>query len=286
MATQPFLKMHGLGNDFVMMGTRAALSVLSRLKGKIPTEEGKKPTANEIQALSHRNFGLGCDQLIWLAEPKDSTAQIRMEIYNRDGSQAEACGNATRCVAWLLGQEKVVIETPTSLLSCHVISQDEVAVAMGPVLPQDLEGSLSLTLSMNAAPVFVTVGNPHLVLFVEEMSRDKKEVLGQELSQHPAFPEGVNVGFVSQIQGNEFTLHVYERGTGLTYACGSGACAAARAVWFRGLAQGILTVHLPGGDLQLEKLGEKVNMTGPVSLVALGQVEIPEISTSGLQLAV
>ncbi|MDC0344683.1 diaminopimelate epimerase [Alphaproteobacteria bacterium] len=280
-----FIKMHGLGNDFVIMGSADVTSHFQRLNHLSVQAPQKKPSPAQMRLIAHRHQGIGCDQFIWLDTPQNPKAQIHMSIFNPDGSEAEACGNATRCVAWLLTETAPYdcqIETAAGLLEATVHDEEAVTVTMGPITAQPLaeiktiQNSLALTFTQKGESFFVSVGNPHLVLFPHNLPPHTQEEIGHQLSQHPVFPAGVNVSFADIIDQDHLFLRVFERGTGFTLACGSGACAAAVAAMRQGLTGPKTKVTQPGGTLVIERPSQNsshVRMSGPVSSVFQGIAE-------------
>ena len=261
----PFLKMHGVGNDFVVLdGRRKAIPV----------------DAAAARALADRRTGIGCDQLILLEPPHDPTAQVLMRIHNPDGGEAEACGNATRCVADLLRREtgiaEVRVETAAGVLEAEVLSDGRVAVNMGPArtgwreIPlaraMDTE-RVDLTLGPLSTPVCSNIGNPHATFFVDDVEAVDLAALGPVLEHHPFFPQRANIGVAAVRNRGSIRLRVWERGAGITHACGSGACAALVAANRRGLTERHATVALDGGTLHIAwREDGHVLMTGPVAL--------------------
>lgn len=255
-----FLKMHGLGNDFVILDSRVTNLNLS---------------ADRIRQIADRHFGVGCDQLIVL-EPS-TRADVFMRIYNPDASEAGACGNATRCVASLLMDEKksdrIVVETITGLLPCTRAGKD-VTVDMG--MPRLNWNQIPLasemdTLDVNGA-VCVNMGNPHAVMFVEDAEAVDLEREGRAREISAVFPQRANIEFVHVIDRSAVRARVWERGAGVTLACGSGACAVAVAAIRKGLTERTVTVKMDGGDLRLEwrEADGHVYMTGAASLAFKG----------------
>lgn len=264
-----FLKMHGLGNDFVILDGRGALPALS---------------PESIRKISHRNFGVGCDQLI-IMEPS-TKADVFMRIYNPDASESGACGNATRCVASLImketGREAVTIETISGVLPC-TRSGNLVTVNMGqprlewqeiPLAAQADTSNVQLGSEGISNPVCVNMGNPHAVFFVDEAEAVAIERIGPKFERDPIFPKRANIEFVEVLDRTHVRARVWERGAGVTLACGSGACAVAVAGVRRGLTARKVTVTMDGGDLQLEwrEADNCVYMTGPVALVYKGNL--------------
>jgi diaminopimelate epimerase len=261
----PFLKMHGLGNDFVVLdGRRAAIAV----------------DAAAARALADRRTGIGCDQVILLEPPRHPAAQVLMRIRNPDGSEAEACGNATRCVADLLrcetGDASVRIETVAGLLEAEATPDGRVAVDMGPArtgwgeipLAHAMETDrVELTLGPLSAPVCTNIGNPHATFFVDDVEAVDLAALGPVLEHHPLFPQRANIGVAAVRDRRNIRLRVWERGAGITRACGSGACAALVAASRRGLAGRQAAVALDGGILDITwREDGHVIMTGPIAV--------------------
>ncbi|MEO6387987.1 MAG: diaminopimelate epimerase [Croceibacterium sp.] len=252
-----FTKMHGLGNDFVVLDTR------------------EKPlpaiTAAVARAIANRWTGIGCDQLILLENSE--AADFRMRIFNADGGEVEACGNATRAVALLHGAP-AHIETAGGILMVRP-GEGGAAVDMGE--PKFEWEAIPLAYAMDTAslpvgwdeleqPAAVNVGNPHAVFFVDDCDAIDLEYLGPEIERDPLFPERINVNVATVESDSSIRLRVWERGAGLTRACGTGACATAVAAMRRGLVQSEVTVNLPGGALLIE-WGEdgRITMTGPAA---------------------
>ena len=254
----PFIKMHGLGNDFVVLDARTA---------------GVPPMTGALAAaIADRRTGIGCDQLI-LLEPSDR-ANVRMRIFNADGGEVEACGNATRAVGLLLGQP-ASIETLGGMLATDPVAAG-VAVDMGE--PRFAWDAIPLaypldTLTMPVGwemlegPAAVNVGNPHIVFFVADTGAVELERLGPLIEHDPLFPARINVNVATVTPAGEINLRVWERGVGETRACGTGACATAIAAMRRGLVQrGSVTVNLPGGALQIGwGHDNRITMTGPAT---------------------
>jgi diaminopimelate epimerase len=264
MATR-FVKMHGLGNDFVIIDGRAAPVLMP---------------ARRVRALADRKRGIGCDQLI-LLEPADD-ADLFMRIWNPDGSEAEACGNATRCVAAMVGGE-ARIRTRGGLLRAERRG-DGITVDMGiPRFGWD-EVPLSYPMDTRVMPVAwetlsgpsaVSMGNPHVVFFVDDVAGAPLDQLGPEIEADPLFPERVNVNVATVETRARLRLRVWERGAGLTLACGSGACATFAAARRRGLVEPEAVVSQPGGELLLaEGEGGHVLMTGPVETSFIGETDL------------
>jgi len=265
-----FIKMHGLGNDFVIMDGRTAPLGL---------------TPEQIKHISNRHFGVGCDQLI-VMEPS-SRADIFMRIYNPDGGEAGACGNATRCVADILYTEnkslKGVIETISGLLPYTHNGQNPalITVDMGPARLDWAQIPLStpcdtLHLPLDGDPVAVNMGNPHCVFICDNALDRAVDKEGVKIEHHPLFPQKTNVEYVNIKNTDHIRMRVWERGAGITLACGSGACAAAVAVIRRGLTGRTVRVTMDGGDVIIhwQESDGHVFMTGPVAYSFSGVISL------------
>jgi diaminopimelate epimerase len=253
----PFIKMHGLGNDFVVLDAR---------------RDALLPITNDLaRALADRRTGIGCDQLI-LLEPSQN-ADFRMRIFNHDGSEVESCGNATRAVALLHG-EPASIETAGGVLEVRP-AEGGIAVDMG--MPRFGWQEIPLAYAMDTSslplaweeldnPLAVNVGNPHVVFFVDDADAIELDRLGPQIEHDPVFPDRVNVNVAQVIDRKRILLRVWERGAGLTRACGTGACATAVAAMQRGLVDREVAVTLPGGTLTIawDEDG-RIIMTGPAT---------------------
>jgi diaminopimelate epimerase len=265
----PFTKMHGLGNDFVVLDARAQPLALD---------------AAAARAIADRHRGVGCDQILILEPAKEAGAQVFMRIRNADGGEAEACGNGARCVAALLmgesGNDTVTIETLGGSLTATKAGEQRVAVDMGeprlawqeiPLARECDTLHVPLSLEALADPVCTSMGNPHATFFVPDLAAIDLARLGPTLEHDPIFPARANIG-VAQIQGAaRLRLRVWERGDGLTLACGSGACAALVAAARRGLAGRSAEVILDGGALAIEwRADNRVIMTGAVAVTFSG----------------
>jgi diaminopimelate epimerase len=265
MGKVPFLKMHGLGNDFVVLDFR---------RSAIPLGAGA------ARRLADRRTGIGCDQVILLEPPRHPAAQVLMRIRNADGSEAEACGNATRCIADLLHREtrdpRVRIETAAGLLEAEAQPDGSFAVDMGPARTAWHEIPLSraidtdrvdLTLGPLMEPVCTNIGNPHATFFVDDVGAVNLAALGPALEHHPLFPERANIGIAEIADRRSIRLRVWERGVGITRACGTGACAALVAAHRRRLTERRADVELDGGRLDIAwREDGHVVMTGPATL--------------------
>lgn len=264
----PFTKMHGAGNDFVVIDQRAASHEFS---------------PDQVRRLADRRIGIGCDQLITLHPPPPATdADLVMRIRNPDGSEAGACGNATRCVAELLfeqnGRPYQVIRTQAGDLPAERLADGRFRVDMGaPRLAwQDVPLAAAcdtLHLPLPGDPAACSMGNPHATFFVDDPDRIERD--GPRWQRDELFPESINVGYARIVDAGRLRLRVWERGAGLTLACGSGACAAAVNAHRRGLTGRYVAVEMDGGLLEIEwSAAGRVLMTGPVARVFRGEVEV------------
>jgi diaminopimelate epimerase len=271
-----FTKMHGLGNDFMVID---AISQRVRIN------------ADLVRQLSDRNVGVGFDQMLLVEPPSDPDMDFRYRIFNSDGSEVEHCGNGARCFArfvrdkGLVLRDTIKVQTARGRAVLNIVGRDLVEVDMGepeldpvevPTTFTEKSTTYSTQLVSGETVEFgaVSMGNPHAVLVVNSVDNAPVESWGPELESHAVFPNRANIGFMEVISKNEVNLRVYERGAGETQACGTGACAAVVSGRLRGLLDSKVTVHLPGGDLEIEWAGEgdSVNMTGPVSSVYEGQI--------------
>jgi diaminopimelate epimerase len=271
--SRPFLKMNGLGNDFVVVEARS---------------QPFAPSEAEARAIADRASGVGCDQLI-AVEPSPR-ADAFMRIWNADGGEVEQCGNAARCVGWLLleasGRDHASLDTPAGVLEVARAGERRVTIDMGaPRLdwrdiplaePMDTRG-VELQVGPIDNPVLhtpgcVSMGNPHVVFFVPDAETAPVREVGSMIEHHRLFPERTNVEF-AQVKGRDrIRLRVWERGAGVTKACGTGACAAVVAACRRGLTGRRVTVEMDGGDLVVEwrASDSHVLMTGPVAVEFTG----------------
>jgi len=265
MTRVPFRKMHGLGNDFVVLDQR---------------RDPVRIDAAAARALADRHTGIGCDQLLLLEAPRNPRAQVFLRILNPDGGEAEACGNGTRCVATLLaaetGRRDVTIETVAGLLAATLDGFGTATVEMGePRLGwRDIPLAREMdTLHVDLArgplvdPVCTNIGNPHATFFVDDPEAIDLATLGPTLEHDKLFPERANIGVASVRDRRTIRFRVWERGAGITRACGSGACAAMVAAHRRGLVGDRATVLLDGGSLDIDWPGQgPVLMRGPATL--------------------
>jgi diaminopimelate epimerase len=265
-----FRKMNGLGNDFVVVDGRAHALALG---------------ADAVRAIADRKEGIGCDQLI-LLEPS-TKADVFMRIWNADGGEVAACGNAARCVASLVAQEQerpqVSIETEDQVLGAVVADDNSVTIDMGEPrlawdeipLAEPFHDTRRIELQAGPidapvlhSPAVVNVGNPHALFFVDDVEAIDLAHIGPMLEHHPLFPERANISVVQVLSPEHLKIRTWERGAGLTRACGTAACASAVAAIRRELAGSKVRVSLPGGDLVIEwrESDGHVLMTGPYAL--------------------
>jgi len=265
---RPFIKMHGLRNDFIIVDAR-----------RTPF----KPSVDEIQRICDRREGVGGDELLIVEPPSSSDAENNItafvRIINPDGREAEACGNASRCIGWLLMQERrlesVSFRTLGGTLKCQLKGEKSVSVSMGRLrtawheIPLSIEiDTLHLGISAGPLhdPVGMNIGNPHAVFFVNDINNIDLEKYGSELQHHSLFPQETNIGVAQMIDANTMKLSVWERPGALTTACGTGACAAVGAALRRRLTdQRAVRVIMPAGDMEIEiSENDEATMTGPV----------------------
>lgn len=272
-----FSKMHGLGNDFVVID---AISQTVEL------------TAEQIRFIADRHFGVGCDQLLMVEESGQPDVDFRYRIFNADGGEVEQCGNGARCFAkfvqdkGLTNKQEIVVETNTGIITLMVDGNGMVTVNMGVPRTSPAEvpfvaeqESTSYQLAVDGGEVefgAVSMGNPHAVMMVDDIVTAPVEKLGPEMEVHPSFPQRVNVGFMQIEDRSHIQLRVFERGAGETMACGTGACAATVVGIRQGALENTVFVDLPGGQLKIEwqGVGHPVLMTGPATHVFEGLIEI------------
>ncbi len=272
-----FTKMHGFGNDFVVIDA---------------INQDVDLTDEQVRFIADRHFGVGCDQLLLVEASEVADVDFVYRIFNADGGEVEQCGNGARCFAvfvrekGLTQQDHIRVETASGLIELHVQSDGQVTVDMGtPKLnpweipfnadtrldeyPLDVNGQL---LKIGA----VSMGNPHAVTIVENVATAEVNQLGAEIESHPLFPNRVNAGFMQIIDDSHIRLRVYERGAGETLACGTGACAAMVIGRLQGHLADEVQVDLPGGSLQISWQGEgtPVMMTGPATRVFEGTITV------------
>ena len=272
-----FTKMHGLGNDFV---------VIDAINQAISLSE------QQIRKLADRNFGIGFDQLLMVDQPMTANADFKYRIFNADGSEVAQCGNGARCFArfvrdkGLTDKDEVVVDTDAGQLVLRFDGEGLITVNMG--IPRHAPQQIPLLADAEAvsyvAPLSsgevkfsaVSMGNPHAVILVDDVDTAPVAVVGAEMESHPLFPQRANIGFMQIINRQQVKLRVYERGAAETLACGSGACAAVVAGIELGLLDQLVQVSLPGGDLKInwQGRGQPVLMTGPAVSVYEGQINL------------
>ncbi|MEE9310225.1 MAG: diaminopimelate epimerase [Cocleimonas sp.] len=272
-----FTKMHGLGNDFVVInGISQSISL----------------TADQIRFIADRHFGVGCDQLLLVEKSDVDNADFRYRIYNNDGSEVEHCGNGARCFAIFVREEGLTTKTEIPVITnngrivLNVKDDGNVTVNMGtPILdPAEIpfiadKQAKSYRLDIGGESITigaVSVGNPHAVIIVDDVDNAPVERIGKALQAEGVFPNSVNVGFMQIIDRNTVKLRVYERGVGETQACGTGACAAMVAGHLQGLLEEDVDANLTGGKLSISWAGGEnpVMMTGPTATVFKGTITI------------
>ena len=271
-----FSKMHGLGNDFI---------VIDAINQQVDL------TVEQIRFLADRQFGIGCDQLLLVETASAVDIDFRYRIFNADGSEVEQCGNGVRCFARFVrdkamtDKETIAVETAAGIIYPSLLANDDVKVDMGlprfepsqvPFSTEKLAATYSLAL-MNKETVEIGVlsmGNPHAVMLVDDVEKADVEKLGPMIESHYQFPERVNAGFMQILNPEQLILRVYERGVGETKACGTGACAAVVSGIQRGLLKREVKVTLPGGELLIAWPDEQssVWMTGPATHVFDGEI--------------
>ena len=272
-----FTKMHGLGNDFV---------VIDAINQDISLN------AKQVKFIADRHFGIGCDQLLMVEKSDSVDADFRYRIYNNNGGEVEQCGNGARCFAQFVHTEGLTDKTEISVLTSNgriVLNLQDygnVTVDMGSAIlnPQDIpfqadqiQTSYDLEIDNEKFSFSaVSMGNPHAVLLVPDVMTAEVERIGRALQNHQCFPNSVNVGFMQVIDSTHVKLRVYERGVGETQACGSGACAAVVAGRIQGLLEETVETQLLGGNLSIHWAGDKnpVMMTGATSTVFKGKIII------------
>lgn len=272
MQPRDFIKMHGAGNDFVVLDLRHG---------------GEAPSAKQATAIADRHRGIGCDQIILIGPSPTGIADLGLVFLNSDGSASGACGNGTRCVADYLmaerGADQLALETAAGILDCARGRDGRVTVDMGrprtewrDIPISEARDTLHLGIGEGPVkdPVGVSMGNPHAVFFVPELAKVPIEAIGPKLEHNKLFPERANIGFAEVRAPDRIRLRVWERGAGLTLACGSGACAALVAAVRRGLTQRKAALELDGGTLEIEWLENgHVLMTGPTAISFRGTID-------------
>ncbi|RLA58895.1 MAG: diaminopimelate epimerase [Gammaproteobacteria bacterium] len=272
-----FTKMHGAGNDFVVIDLISQRCKLS---------------PRDVRMLADRRFGVGCDQVLVVEAPQNPNVDFRYRIYNADGTEVEQCGNGARCFARFVREKKLTnkrvmtVETAAGVIELRVCNRQDVEVDMGaPIFePQEIPFAAdsradSYPLQVDGAQIeigAVSMGNPHAVLRVDNVDQADVEHLGPLIESHPDFPQRVNALFMQVVSPTQIKLRVFERGVGETLACGTGACAAVVYGLSRGWLRDSVTVELPGGKLSISwaGAGQSVIMTGPTAVVFEGTIRI------------
>jgi diaminopimelate epimerase len=287
-----FSKMHGAGNDFVVLDLRPA--DIAGTASDVADREA--PSATECRALADRHTGIGCDQILTIESPRTPGALAAYRIWNADGSSSQQCGNGARCVAaWVMRDrerrglleptgDRFALDSPAGTHSVDALGGGMYRIAMG--MPEFEPGNIPLlgfdngedgyVLEFGGRPLrfgAVSIGNPHALIEVSEAATAPVAVLGAYLQNHRVFPESVNVGFAEVVARDRIKLRVFERGVGETLACGSGACAAAAILMRRGRIDRDVDVALPGGTLRIAWPDEasQIRMAGPAAFVFEGE---------------
>lgn len=272
-----FSKMHGLGNDFIVIdGVRQTVTL----------------TTEKIRQLGDRHFGVGFDQLLLVESPESADNDFRYRIFNNDGGEVEQCGNGARCFVKFVTEQRLTnkrairVETQRGVIVPEMDAQGAISVDMGrprfapeeiPFVAEAPALRYPLNLGSEAVEVScVSMGNPHAVIVVDDVDSYPVGDVGPRVESHPSFPQRVNAGFMQVLKRNEIRLRVFERGAGETFACGTGACAAVVAGIRQGLLDNEVKVHTRGGDLTISWQGDDtpVRMTGPAVTVFTGEVEV------------
>ena len=272
-----FTKMQGAGNDFVVVDSFSAPISL---------------TSTQIKHLANRHFGVGCDQLLLVEKTNLPNVDFRYRIFNADGGEVEQCGNGARCFVryvvdkGLTKKHEIAVETASGIIVLNLQSNGQVTVNMGaprfnpvdiPFLAETLQKQYSLKLAKETITISaVSMGNPHSVTLVDNVETASVAELGPQIESHDSFPRHVNAGFMQVVSSHEICLRVYERGSGETLACGTGACAAVVSGIQLGLLQSPVLVNTRGGQLSIEWQGENkaVLMTGDAHIVFEGEINI------------
>ena len=288
-----FTKMHGAGNDFVVLDGMRQPIMLS---------------AEQARAIAHRQFGIGCDQILWVAPPSHPEADFRYRVFNSDGSEVEHCGNGARCFVRFVHEQGLSSRNPlraeisTGLITLESLDNGDVRVEMGQVktqaldagfdvvgLPSFIQGeqtlyNLELKLADNTSVMVelapLAISNPHAVQVVDYVDQANVALIGAAIESHPRFLQRVNAGFMEVIDSHTIKLRVYERGAGETLACGTGACAAVITGIRRGLLISPVRVQTRGGWLTIEWLNNHVFMTGPAITTFSGTFDIDKLVAS------
>jgi len=265
-----YIKMHGLKNDFIIIDARTKKIFLNK---------------KNIKKISDRKKGLGCDQVVIIEKPKKKKTSAFIKFYNSDGSITKACGNATRCVAFLLMKEyktkKIALETESTLLNAFLAKNNQVSVDIGKAYFKWKQIPLKRKININKInfnvdsyikPALVNVGNPHIIFFVKNLKKINLKKVGPKIEKNHLFPERINVNFAKILKNNKIELRVWERGVGITKACGTGASATAvAAIKNKLINKRICYIHMDGGKLKIEyKKNGHIVMTGPTKTIKKG----------------
>lgn len=269
-----FTKMHGAGNDFVVLDLRDSSTL---------------PDVNTTRAMGNRHTGIGFDQLLTIENSPDANCVARYRILNSDGSMAQQCGNGARCVAaWIkragmTSNSHFLLDSPAGIIDVQCLENERYSLLMGmpefeqakiPFLPVQASRPHFISIDDKNIEFFaVSMGNPHTVIEVDDIAHVPVEKIGKAFQARAEFPESVNVGFAQILSRTHIKLRVFERGAGETLACGSGACAAVAALITQGKLESDVRVSLPGGDLQIEwtDKASPIRMTGPATFVFEGE---------------
>ena len=262
--------MHGLKNDFIIIDARAKKIFLKK---------------KNIKKISDRKKGLGCDQIVMIEKPKKKKTSAFIKFYNSDGSTTKACGNAARCVAFLLMKEyktkKITLETESTLLNASLAKNNQVSVDIGkayfkwkqiPLKKKININKINFNVDSYIKPILVNVGNPHIIFFIKNLKKINLKQIGPKIEKNHLFPERINVNFAKILSNNKIELRVWERGAGMTKACGTGASATAvAAIKNKLINKRICYIHMDGGKLKIEyKKNGHIIMTGPTKTVKKG----------------
>jgi len=270
-----FTKMQGAGNDFVVVDAFTSPVSLNAI---------------QIKKIANRYFGVGCDQLLLVEKTNTPNVDFRYRIFNADGGEVEQCGNGARCFVrfvankGLTNKHEIAVETASGIISLKLQEDGQVTVNMGeprfeptqiPFLAESKQSEYSLALNDQTINISaVSMGNPHAVTLVDNVDTANVSGLGPQIESHTSFPQRVNAGFMQIVNPHEIKLRVYERGTGETLSCGTGACAAVVSGIQLGLLQSPVLVNTRGGQLKIDWQGDAVMMSGPAEIVFEGQIEI------------
>ena len=267
-----FIKMHGLKNDFIIIDGREKKVYLQK---------------NLIKKIANRKNGLGCDQIIILEKPKNKKTVAFIKIFNADGSETNACGNASRCIAFLLMKElntkKTIIQSKAGLLNASLKKNNQVSVDIGkayfkwnqiPLKRKMKDKELNFKINNLNNAFTINVGNPHIIFFIKDVKKINLKKIGPKIEKHSLFPERINVNFAEILSNKKIFLRVWERGVGITKSCGTGASATTVAAIKKKLINGrICYIHMEGGKLKIEyKKNGHIVMTGPVKTITKGNL--------------